>query len=147
MNSIDDISKHNPIDLLKLAKKLRKQEDTRQAAIHLLVETAMSISRSINALPLKERTSQPSLLSEWIPEIIMDIEDVLEALSYYVKKNGCKKKIPLSLKRGLAKVLENNGMLEISQYSCSSKDCLISLCEALKILHPKDLQLSSIIYL
>jgi hypothetical protein len=134
MNLIDSISKHDPIALLKLAKNLRKQEDTRQEAIHLLVETAMAMSRRIQHLPLKERTSQPSLLSEWIPVIVMDIEDVLEALSYYIKKNGSAKKIPLSLKRGLAKVLGNFPEL-FNSYLCQKKG--LTLHNAIKFLHPK----------
>jgi hypothetical protein len=61
MNLIDSISKHDPIALLNLAKKLRKQEDTRQTAIHLLVETAIAVSKKIHDIPLEERTFQPSL--------------------------------------------------------------------------------------
>jgi hypothetical protein len=137
LNLIDSMSEHDPIVMLNLAKNLRKQEDNRLTSIHLLVETAMAMSRRIQSLPSKERTSQPSLLSEWVPEIVIDVEDVLEALSYYIKKNGSAKKIPLSLKRGLAKVLGKFPEL-FNSYLCQKKG--LTLHDAIKILHPKMIQ-------
>jgi hypothetical protein len=129
------ISNHNTLSLLNLAKSLRKQEDTHHIAIYLLVETAVATAKRNYYLPLKKKTSQPSLLSEMVPEIAIDIDDVLEALSYYIKQYGTKKKIPNALKKGLAKSLADKGSLELLECLHKRKKGL-TLYDAMKILHP-----------
>jgi len=78
--------------------------------------------------------SSPLFYLSWIPEIVIDIEDVLEALSYYISKNGSRKNIPLSLKRGLAKVFGKSHELFNSYHSQKRG---LTLHDAMKILHPK----------
>jgi enoyl-[acyl-carrier-protein] reductase (NADH) len=51
-----------------------------------LVETALAISRKNHSLPLETKTSLTPSLSEVVPKITIDIDDVVEAAAYFIKR-------------------------------------------------------------
>lgn len=137
LQGIASISETDPAYLLNLAKSLKGKEKTRLIAIRLLVETAIAISIKNSNVPMKERTLLPPLLANLVPEITTEIDDVLRAISYYIKKRGSMQYFPSSLKSGLRKTLEGIGKERVCQYPSNKKIGKISLNDALKMLHPR----------
>ena len=126
----------DPDYLLNFAKSLRNQPRTRHIAIWLLVEIAIAMSVKNRSLPANKRTLLPSVLPTHVPDIIITAKDVVDAIAYYLYRDKSKAKMPLSLKRGLAKSFSQftaEELLKCRNYENKGT----SIGDAINILHPE----------
>lgn len=130
------ITKDDPAFCLKLAKFARKEGNLRSAPVALMVETAIQISKNNAKLSDKERSSQPSIIRPNVFETIGRVDDVTEALAYYLNHPSVegKKNMPLGLKRGLQDAFKKFSAYQLFKYD---RDGNVSLGDAINILHPE----------
>lgn len=136
LKAIASIAETDPSYLLNLAKSLRQDKYTRHIAVKLLVEITVAVSLKNHRLPPDRKTTLPSVIHSHIPNIITTATDVVDAIAYYIHKNKKKSKMPLSLKRGLAKSLSQftaEELLKCREYKNKS----VTLGDTINLLHPK----------
>ncbi len=124
---ISKVGETDPEFTLKLAAYLRNEMYLRSAPQFLLVEA------------LKNPESR-KLARKWVPEIVKRADELTEALSIFIAKNGQigkngKGSLPNQFKLGLQDAFYNFNEYNFAKYKTDDKD--VKLSDVLRLVHPK----------
>ena len=124
---IASISEADPEFVPRLAAYLRNEMYLRSAPQFLMVEA------------LKNKASR-ALIRKWVPSIVARADEITEALSIFIAKNGQigksgKGSLPRQFKLGLGDSFYNFTEYQFAKYKMDDK--AVKLSDAIRVIHPK----------